>query len=120
MNRRERVIAMGLCLAAAIAVAAPVLADDWMEANSHHTITGQYHVHAYVKAWAYSGGGDGCHYNQWTHTQGDTTLYQSYYTSRMTYSSDAESPWTTTIIEYNGEDWDQSTATLPNLQECPA
>ncbi len=106
-------------------VALPVRADMWMESNSHHGTAppgGNYHVHAHVRAWAYMGGDQECHYNSWSHTIGDTEVDEeegySYYLSKF---HNTEWGWTDVDIIYNELTIDDEYAELIDLiYYCPA
>ncbi len=105
---------------AALFFAMTARADLWMESNSHDEEYPPYHVHAHVRAWAYVGGDQLCHYTSWSHTIGDTDVDEgegySYYKSQW---HNTEWGWTDVDIIYNELTIDDEYAQLSDLTYCP-
>lgn len=121
--KRGVVVILAVALIATVFFAMTVVADDWMESNSHHGTAppgGDYHVHAHVRAWAYVGGDGKCYYTSWSHTIGDTAVDEgegySYYKSQW---HNDEWGWTDVDILLNELTIDDEYAQLNDLLYCP-
>lgn len=90
----------------------------WWESNSHHGTYPPYHVHAHVKAWAYVGGDQQCHYTSWSHTIGDTNYTEDYSHYKSQWHN-TEWGWTKVDILEGEFTIDSEQAQLNDLLYCP-
>ncbi len=112
---------VGALIIGLVVLAAPALADLWMEEWSHHDgyhpIYGSYHLHAYVGALAYDSLGH-CYYKDWVHGKNDSSATSP---MRIIFSSfhNNEYGWSKTSLFVNGYEDDWVYVELEDLLYCP-